>query len=143
MRQSKNYEKDFYKWAISQADLLKRKEFSKLDLKNIAEEIESLGKSDKRSLKSKLVVLLQHLLKNTYALEQKGNSKSWDATILNCRNDIKFLLEDSPSLKNELKKVYEACYKLARENALTETGIMFESKFPLKCPWKLKEILGE
>lgn len=136
------YERDFYKWALTQVDLLKKKEFSKLDIEHIIEEIEGLSRSDKRSLKNYLTVLLQHLLKTTYVPEQKGNSNSWQATIFNCRRGIKSLLKDSPSLKNELNKNFEECYEAAREMATLETNSL-EDKFPIACPWSLKEVMGE
>lgn len=146
MRQVSNsasfYEKDFYKWAKTQVSLLKKRDFSKLDLEHVIEEIESLGRSDKRALRNYLIVLIQHLLKNTYASEQNGNSKSWDATILNSRKEIKFLLKDSPSLKNEMTKIFDDVYESAREMAILETNLP-DTKFPRSSPWPLSEIMGQ
>lgn len=139
------YEKDFYKWSLYQANLLKKGELSKLDIENLAEEIESLGRSDKKKLYSFCLVLLQHLLKDTYTPENKGNSKSWEATILNCRIEIRNLLEDSPSLKKQLTPMLlEKAYSQAREIAIIETRKTYiqEEIFPEKCPWSIKEILN-
>lgn len=139
MRKSNNsYEKDFYQWTQIQASLLKKGEFEKVDLEHIIEEIETLGKSDKRALYGYCVVLLHHLLKNTFAPEKKGNSKSWDASIINSRNAIKRLLRDSPSLKKECEEILDEAYQEARQMAILETG---DQKFPKDCPWSIKEIL--
>lgn len=137
------YQKDFYKWSQVQASLLKKGELTKLDLEHIIEEIESLGKSDRRALYSQLVVLFQHLLKNTYVPEQKGNSRSWDATIFNTRKGIQKILKESPSLKKEFVKMFDEAYSEARQLAIIETNSLYmhEEKFPLECPWSLNEIL--
>ena len=146
MRNSNNnpYEKDFYKWTQVQASLLKSGKFEKVDLYHIIEEIESLGRSDKRALKSYLIVLLQHLLKNTYTPDKKGNSRSWDATILNARVGIQSLLKDSPSLKKEILNILKESYEIALELALVETNSIYteEKIFPKKCPWTIKEIMN-
>lgn len=136
------YDKDFYKWSNSQVTLLKKKEFSKLDLENIIEEIESLAKRDMRSLKSQLPRLLHHLLKLKYTPDRKGNSKSWDGSIYTSRKHIKLILSDSPSLKTKLKKMCSDAYKEALEMAIADSDYE-EHLFPKECPWTLKEILDE
>jgi hypothetical protein len=144
--ENKLYERDFYKWTQTQASLLRKGNFTKVDLEHLVEEIESLGRSDKKKLYSFILVLLQHLLKEIYTPENKGNSKSWEATILNCRIGIKNLLQDSPSLKRELtSSLIDETYSQAREIAIIETSKTYiqEEIFPEKCPWTLKEILGE
>lgn len=139
------YDTDFCKWVYSQANLLKKKEYSKLDLDNVIEELESLARKDKRSLKNHLKVLLQHILKNTYTPELKGNSRSWDATIFNVRKSIIDLLEDSPSLKPHLSKMLHEAYSDGRELAIIETGSSYirEDLFPEECPWTINEILSD
>lgn len=133
-----NYEKDFYKWTQVQASLLKKGEFSKVDLEHIIEEIETLGRSDKRALRGYLVVLLHHLLKNSFVPEQKGNSKSWDASIINSRRAIKRLIEESPSLKKECEKILDDCYEESREMAILDTGA---EHFPKELPWNFDQII--
>jgi hypothetical protein len=143
MLENSSYEKDFYKWTQVQASLLKKNKFDKLDIENVIEEIEALGRSDKTKLYNLLVVLLQHLLKNNYALENKGNSTSWDSTILNSKIGIQRLLKSSPSLKTILKNIIDDAYEQARELALIETDILKEDLFPETCPWSLKEIFSD
>lgn len=135
------YEKDFYKWTGTQAKLLRRGDFKKIDIDNLIEEIESLGKSDKRALKSHLINLLTHLLKIEYQPESRGNSNSWNASVKNARLEILLIMEDSPSLKKELTKMIEGAYNLARQNAAGETNLPLD-KFPEKCPWANTEILN-
>jgi hypothetical protein len=137
------YDKDFYKWSNEQAMLLKKGDFSKVDLKNVIEEIESLAKRDKRALGSQLTRLLQHMLKLEYTPEKKGNSKSWLSSVVGARIKINSILEDSPSLKNEIKKMIDSSYSSAMELAISEFDEEDEGIFPTKCPWTLKEILGK
>ena len=136
------YETDFYAWSCEQAELLGSRQFDKIDIENIKEEIESLGKSDKRSIKSSLIVLILHLIKIGFSPEGQGNSKSWKSSIRNSRRIILDLIEESPSLKEYPNEILEKCYQEARKGAQAETG-MHESIFPRKCPWKIGEILNE
>lgn len=134
------YTKDFYKWTKEQAHLLKKKKLDALDIENIAEEVESLGKSDKRALRSHLIILLMHLLKKQYQPEGKKKSNSWEASIDNASLEIKLILEDSPSLKKEFSEIYGNAYQYAREKAAIETQLAIKN-FPESCPWKLQEVL--
>jgi len=137
------YDVDFYKWTKTQSNLLKKKalQLSELDLDNLREEIESLGKSDKRSLRSQISRLLMHLLKKKYQPE-RDTSNSWSRSILDATREIKFLIEDSPSLKNELIKMYEEAYDYAREEAAFETKLAIKT-FPKVCPWNLEELFPD
>lgn len=134
------YNRDFFQWTKQQTSLLKKKQFKDLDIANLIEEIRSLGKRDKRSLKSHLIILLTHLLKNQFHPEGKGNSSSWDASIKNSEMEIQLILEDSPSLKKELKTIYESAYAYAREKAAIESGLNI-AVFPEKSPWKIQDII--
>jgi hypothetical protein len=134
------YEKDFFKWTTTQAKLLEKGEFAKLDIDHLREEIESLGINDKRALLSQTIVLLMHLLKLKYQPEGQGNSKSWDKSISNAKMEIRILIEDSPSLRNELTTIFPRAYKYAKQSAAEETGLKI-STFPKDCPWEIKEIL--
>lgn len=133
------YDQDFFKWTKTQASLLKKKELEDLDIVNLIEEIESLGRNDKRSLRSHLVVLLTHLLKIEYQSEMQGNSSSWESPVKNATRQINVLIEDSPSLKNELKKVFFSAYQDALEMAAIATRLPIET-FPEDCPWTLNEL---
>ena len=140
MRKSNNsYENDFYKWTQIQSSLLKKNEFSKLDLDHIIEEIETLGRSERSSLKSQFVRLLQHMLKYKYQIEKR--TKSWAKTIANSRLEIDEIVKENPSLKREIPALINDAYLLARKKAHIETGIDIK-KFPVECPWSNKDILN-
>lgn len=99
--QTKNapeYDRDFYRWMQHTAELLRQGRLSDVDAPNLAEEVESMGNTQKHALVSHLAVLLMHLLKWKY---QPGKrTPSWETTILVQRDEVVDLLEDSPSLKN-------------------------------------------
>ena len=112
------------------------------DISNIIEEIESLGKSDKRSLYNHTIRLLQHLLKLQYTSENQGNSHSWKSIVVGARQQIKKLIKESPSLKNELKKIYKEAYEAAVDLAAVESRLE-TSFFPKSSPWTIKQILED
>lgn len=134
------YDKDFCKWTRSQARLLKTGDLENLDIPNLIEEIESLGRSDRRSLKSHLIILLQHLLKKKFQPERKESTNSWNSSISNSRLEINLILDDSPSLKRELNTMLNVAYTYARKKAALETGIK-ESKLPETCPWTFDDAM--
>ncbi len=132
------YEKDFYAWSQENARLIRERKFSELDVENIAEEIEAMGKRDRRELVSRLAVLLMHLLKWQYEAEYR--SKSWKTTIVTQRAEIDRLLKDSPSLRYNLTDLTDSAYSQARKAAASETGLPVKS-FPEICPYSQEEIL--
>lgn len=136
--QNNLYEQDFYLWTQITAEQLKENKFNEIDKINLIEEIESMGRSEKRELKSRLIVLLMHLLKWHYQPEKR--SESWRSTITEQRICIEGLLEDSPSLKPLLSEVFEDCYQKARLKASDETGIKLNF-FPKESPFSLEETL--
>jgi Domain of unknown function DUF29 len=138
-RNAVDYEEDFYAWTVEQARLLRSGELSALDVANIAEEIESLGRSDRRELGSRLTVLLLHLLKRRSQLGMK--SKSWSATIREQRRQIEKLLRESPSLRPFVTGALTEAYRDACEDAAEETGLA-TSEFPAECPFTLDEVLS-
>lgn len=133
------YDHDFYAWANEQAALLRAGKLDVADIAHIAEEIESMGKTEKRELISRLVVLLLHLLKWQYQPERRG--ASWEATIRNQRLDIEEHLADNPSLKARLPEAIQAAYERARNSATAETGLA-RSTFPTACPWGFDAIIN-
>ena len=106
------YDADFALWIEDTVQKLKTKDVQNLDWENLIEEVESLGKSDKRRLRSLLWRLFEHLLKRKHTGMQECY-RGWDIEIQNFSRQIKDLLEDSPSLKNYLQTVATDCYKKA------------------------------
>jgi hypothetical protein len=140
IKKEPEYEKDFVKWTKSQANLLKKRNLDELDIDNLIEEIESLGKNDRRALYSQTLILLTHLLKLEYQPKGQGNSNSWNSSILNATREIKRLIKDSPSLRNELIKIFPEAYEDARQSASVETQLNIKT-FPKDCPWNIQKIL--
>jgi hypothetical protein len=132
------YDKDFYRWALLQTEHIKNREFDKVDFENVAEEIESLGRSDKRSLKSHLEKLLMHMLK--IAFQPDKHTKSWDKTFFNSRKKIGVIIDESPSLKREVPNMIDKCFEQAKKDTAFETGLPAKT-FPKECPLTLKEVL--
>lgn len=131
------YDQDFYLWIETISKQLKAGKFAEIDLANLIEEIESMGKSEKRELKSRLIVLLMHLLKWQYQPEKR--SESWRSTITEQRICIELLLEDSPSLQPLLIEIFADCYEKARLKASEETGIKLNF-FPKESPFTLEDV---
>lgn len=133
-----SYEQDFYAWAMRNARLLREGRFSEIDVDNIAEELETIGRSEKRELVNRLAVLLAHLLKWQFQPERRG--KSWRLTIKEQRRKIIKNLVDNPSLKATLREAVAEAHEdailwVAKETPLDETDI------PVTCPYTLDEIL--
>jgi len=140
MSNSTLYERDFYAWANEQAEMLRAGKFSEADIEHIAEEIESMGKTEKRELANRLTVLLSHLLKWQYQPGRRG--ASWEVTIINQRLDIATHLQDNPSLKSRLSEAIADAYRKARGEAYAETGLSKET-FPVACPWSFEQMMAE
>jgi len=133
------YDRDFYAWANEQAGLLRSGNLSSADIANIAEEIESLGRSEKRELVSRLTVLLQHLLK--WQFQPGRRSRSWELSITNSRDDLIDHLGENPSLKATLPEVMTTAYRRAHRNAEQDTGLPAET-FPADCPWTFEQAMA-
>jgi hypothetical protein len=134
------HDNDFYAWSLEQAALLRAGRVGEADLAAIAEEIESMGKTEKRELVSRLTVLLLHLLK--WESQPAGRGNSWRLSIANARDEIADLLDDNPSLKPFIDDVMASAYRYARRKAALETDIS-EDTFPAQCPWNFVRAMDE
>ena len=132
------FEADYAQWCVEQGALLREGRLADLDRENLAEEIESLGRSDRREIESRLKILLVHLLK--YGYQPEGRSGSWKATIREQRVRIEKLVTESPSLKSYPAKALAEEYSFAMPEAAAETGLS-EDIFPNKCPFSISEVL--
>ncbi|NEP15193.1 MAG: DUF29 domain-containing protein [Symploca sp. SIO2C1] len=134
------YEVDFHAWIQEQVLLLRKHQWSELDLLNLIEEIESLGKQQRQELRNRLSVLIGHLLKWEYQPQRR--SRSWLATIRVQRLDVSELLEENPSLKPYLEEALQKAYAKGVLLAVRETDLPRDT-FSVKCPYSLTEILGD
>lgn len=132
------YDTDFYAWTAEQAALLRAGRWSEADVENIAEEIESMGRSERRELVSRLTVLLMHLLKWQFQPTLRG--RSWRSTIREQRYRLDRHLHHNPSLKSQLAEALEEAYALAVIRGERETALDGAS-FPPDCPFTFDEAI--
>ncbi|MBW4645782.1 MAG: DUF29 domain-containing protein [Goleter apudmare HA4340-LM2] len=134
---SATHDNDFYAWTQEQAHLLKTGQLHQIDWQNIAEEIEDMGRSEKRQLESRLEILIMHLLK--WQFQPNLRSRSWQLTIKEQRLRLEKLLQENPSLQSNIAEVIEKVYPLAILSTERETGL---SLFPETSPYNLTEIFS-
>jgi hypothetical protein len=129
---------DYYAWALETAERLRAGRLSEVDLNDVAEELEDMGKAQRHALASYLKVLMVHLLKWRFQPSFRG--VSWRLSISNARDEIAELLEDSPSLRRKIGELVARRYPAARNRAALETGLP-EETFPRTCPFSEDQIL--
>ncbi len=134
------YETDFYAWTKTQAAALQQEDFAQLDLANLIEEIEDMGKSQQRQLGSRLVILIAHLLKWQY--QPTRRSRSWQAAIRIQRIQLHKLLKQNPSLSPQISEEITDAYAEALHLAWAETGLELEA-FPETCPYTAAQMLDD
>jgi hypothetical protein len=136
--QTSLYDRDYALWIETTIAQLRSKNVMEIDWENVLEEFEDMGKRERRSLKSNLVILLQHLLKWQFQPEQR--SGSWKGSIIEHRQRIRDRLQESPSLRNYLVEAVSLAYPDAVERAANETGLEI-GMFPIDCPYEFEDIL--
>ncbi|RYD93063.1 MAG: DUF29 domain-containing protein [Sphingomonadales bacterium] len=129
---------DFALWAAEQGALIRSGRFDRVDVENVAEELESLGRGDKYQIDHRMEVLLAHLLKWQFQPEERSNS--WKATLFEQRTRIVRLIDDSPSLKVRPGEMLRGSYIIGRYEAIRETKLP-EIIFPETCPYTIEQIL--
>jgi len=134
------YETDFNSWIQENIALLKQARFSEIDTNHLIEELEDMGKSNKHALKSRIIVLVTHLLKWQY--QQENQSTSWEGSIKEQRRRLALLLKDFPSLKNAINEAIQEGYDDAVEWAADETGFK-KNTFPSQCPYTSNQLLDK
>jgi len=133
---------DFYAWTRQQAEALRRRAGkdadNEIDWENVAEEIEALGRSDRRQIRSRVEILLLHLLKWKY--QPAHRSGRWRSSIVEARTRLNDLLDESPSLKNYPQECLEKAFTAAARRAQLETGLL---QMPEDCPWTIEQVLDD
>lgn len=132
------YKTDYLKWIQTTLEKLRVQDYSSIDWENLIEEIEDMGRSERKSLESNLIVVLTHLLKWQYQPEFR--SGSWKGSIVEHRRRIRKALKESPSLKPYLEEVFAECYWDAVEQASAETELPIET-FPQESPYTSAQVL--
>src|SRR5262245_33342319 len=132
------YNEDFYAWIRATVELLRQRRFTEIDITHLAEELEDMGKRERRALESYIRNVMLHLLKWRAQPENRG--ASWRQSIRNGRIEIHKLLRDSPSLGAQVPQMIEDEYPAARADASDETGLT-EETFPTQCPFTAEQVL--
>jgi hypothetical protein len=132
------YDKDVILWSEQQARLLRARQFAELDIEHLADEIEDVGKSEKREFASRMAVLLAHLLK--WSRQPKMRTRSWRLTIIDQRKRVALAIKATPSLKTVMRDPdwREDIWLDAVMQARKETG-MAEDDWPEACPWTMEQ----
>jgi hypothetical protein len=134
------YDRDFYLWIEQTLKLLRQGKLDEIDVANLIEEIEDMGKSQKQAVRSNSIVVLMHLLKYKYQPERR--SGSWKYAIREHRRRLTEAFEDSPSLRNYFAEVFDKCYQSARKEAADETELSL-AIFPSESPFTPEQTLDE
>jgi hypothetical protein len=136
--ESSLYERDFNLWVEEQVALLEAGALERLDVANLTEEIADIARSQRKAIRSDLVVLLTHLLKWQHQASHRFTS--WAGSIVEHRQCIQEEIEDSPSLARYPEAVLERCYRAACQRAAAETGLPI-SHFPETSPYTVGQTL--
>ncbi len=137
---SEIYSTDFSNWTRQTAQLLRERRWQEIDVANLIDEVEDLGKSERRAIASQLTRLLLHLLKWQYQPQRR--SDSWLDSITDARTQIDLAIQDSPSLKGYPAEQLEDSYRRARRQAATQTNLEI-AVFPETCQYALDLVLAE
>lgn len=137
------YSQDFYLWLQTTIAQIRHQSFESVDWDHLLEELEDLGNEQKHKLESRLLVLLEHLLKLAYwSAEREYNARGWKGTIIEQRKQIKKLLKNNPSLKPYITEVFEETYQDARDIVIVKTELASDI-FPLQPTFTLEQVLDE
>ncbi|HYW18359.1 MAG TPA: DUF29 domain-containing protein [Nodularia sp. (in: cyanobacteria)] len=134
------YETDFYAWTRQQSHLLRHQQWNQLDIPNLIEEIESLGRMERQELRNRLSILIGNLLK--WEFQSAKRSRNWLVTIRVQRREILKLLSENSRLKPYLEEALPEAYKNAKDLASGETKLPF-STFPQQCLYSLVEVMSD
>lgn len=138
-RNSVAYDDDFFAWTQEQSRLLREGALSQIDAENVAEELESMGRNNRRELGSRLTLILHHMLK--WQFQTHRRSRSWIVTVNTQRDEIAKIITDSPSLRPAVQETLPSAYASARRDASVETNLPL-ARFPAECPFSVEDVLS-
>ncbi len=135
------YDTDIVAWAQEQARLLRERRFDLVDVDNVAEEIETLGRAERKALRSAVREMLSLMTKVAYSPDPRA---SWVVLLVGQRTEIKNILRDSPCLRAELGSLFGAEWSDAREIAIAELAVRGEQPdVPVRCPYAVDSALTD
>ena len=134
------YGQDVAAWAAEQARLIRAGRFDQLDIEHIADEVEDVGRSEKRELASRMAILMAHLLKWQFQPTHRGTS--WNRTLREQRKQVLRKLRETPSFFPLMQdgEWTDGVWGDAVTLAIAETGL---DTFPESCPWNLSDVLAD
>ncbi|MBE9110794.1 DUF29 domain-containing protein [Nodosilinea sp. LEGE 07298] len=136
------YDQDFYRWIQHTVQALKNRALDQVDWENLIEEIDSMGRSEKKELKSRLLVILEHLLKLMFWESEKAqNSRGWRNTVIEQRGQLELLLDDSPSLRPMVQEFFLDSYARARTQVLQKSDLPSD-RVPALPPFSVDDALN-
>lgn len=133
-----DYDADFFQWTQTTAEMIRQGRLAEVDLEHVAEEIEDMGKRDRREVRSRIEVLITRLLK--WQFQPELQTPSWRSTIREQRKQLRLVVGDSPSLGRILRVELPALYKSSIIDAIEETGLSAD-RFPSACAYTAEQIL--
>ena len=136
------YKTDFFAWTQEQANRLRHEDYADLDLDNLIEELEDMGRSEQRELENRLAILLQHLLKFN-CLPNSNPARGWRLTIREQRRQIARHLRKNPSLRPLLPEAVSDLYPDACAGASDDLAFDQQDNIvlPVRCPWTVEQML--
>lgn len=142
------YEQDFHQWIEHHITLLRDGRLNEIDVEHLIEELEGMAGRDRNELVSRLKILIAHLLKWQFQLQQLSerwkefDGRSWQRSIIEQRSEIADQLENIPSLKNNLNELIALAYPKAVKLSVKETKLP-SSTFPRDCPYTIEQLLND
>ena len=138
------YERDYYAWIRKQIRAIRERRLEEVDWTNVAEEMDDLGKSEKRSVEPHIARIIEHLLKLSYTPERprRLNRRGWEITVREARRQLGRLFDESPSLRRKTREVFPHAYQGGRNAVLIATTLS-EAVLPESSPWSLEQVLDE
>lgn len=133
------YEREYDRWLSETIELLKNRQFDRVDYEHLIEELAALGRSEKTAVKSLSLQIIIHLLiYQFWTTEREKNSNHWAAEIITFRVQLEYKLTTNLSKFLELELELEDIYENARLIAEKKTGL---KNLPIICPYSLRQIL--
>lgn len=137
------YGRDYYGWVQQNVRAIREGRIEDVDWAHVAEELEDMGKSERRALRSQLARLLAHLLKWSFQPRRRRSSEhSWRATIEHARATVRELMQENPSLKPQLPGLFLSAYRDALALVVGETNLP-KKTFPASCPWSFNQVMDQ
>lgn len=134
------YQQDYLRWIENTIANLQHQKYDQVEWEHLIEEIQDMGRSERRRLESNLIVVLLHLLKWQYQPHRR--SGSWEGSVLEHRRRLNKALQESPSLQPYLQTILLESYTAACKQAKAETGLPLET-FPVECAYSLSDLLDD